>query len=317
MPHSHAILWSLATIVASSGLVACDAPDDELDVEALALEDGEDEDEAAPDALADGALAQDELDELLVQGIAVEDGLRLRDVIHLLPADAVPADADLDQPLVADPQTDVFAPEIEDDATAAFDGPDGLAADIDPLAIGEPQCATTSIASATNGEQVAMSPESPQCGEHFNGSVSPNASYNPAGCPNQYITEVTGTQNREFDFYWDWRGSALNSDTCELAHVFVTAYGRYYSVSWNGTYYVISIVWDKLGTEGRSGDWVSGPFFSLCTWDLDQGTAPLPHMNAAHGYNRIRLASQGVVFAIWPIKQRIEAGVKHGEFCIP
>lgn len=282
-----------------TGAAGCADVDDRDELE-LALDE-----EGSPDALADA----EALDALLEDGITLEDGMTLGDVIHLLPPEALPhglTAEDLELPVVT-----------EKGPEPAFDAVGDLRIDVAPVAIGEPACATTSIANPSHGAQIAMSPTPSPCGDVTNTSTSPNTSYGAAGCPNQYITEVTGTMGRPLSFYRDWWASGLNETTCGLAHLYHSAFGRSMLAYWNGSVWVISTSWTKLGTMGLHGEWHDGELFDICAWTLDEGSSYLPDLQENHLYNRLRIASQEVVFAIWPVKRVVEAGVTHGEACEP
>lgn len=303
-PHHHSTSLSLrgiaAALLVAASLAGCDAPDDEALDRELALDDealdDEDIDALAAEELED-ADAAPEGEEASAADPAVET---IADVIASLPPEAVRIDLlpeDLDRPVevVADQMA------IDVDGNGVIDQLDDLVTVSDPVAIGEMACATTSIASATHGASVAMS-TAPNCGYAWDGSVSPNTSYDPVGCPHQYVTEVTGTYNKPLSFYWDWHGGTLDQTTCGMAHANLSAYGAFYN------WFTGTTSWTKIGTSSVHGQWVSGPWFSYCSWQYDQGSGPLPSLGN-HLYYKVRTAAQATGFVF---KQRVEGGVTHG-----
>lgn len=190
---------------------------------------------------------------------------------------------------------------VDVDGNGVLDKVDGLIASNEPVAIGELACATTSIADPTNGASVAMT-QAPNCGYSWDGSTSPNTSYDPVGCPHQYVTQVNGTSGEALSFYWSWEGANLDQSNCSLAHASLSAYGAYISWPWTTN-------WVKLGTSSVHGVWVDGPLFDFCSWQYDAGSGPLPSLGAGHGYYKVRTAAQATGFIF---KQKVEGGVVHG-----
>ncbi|MCX4240863.1 hypothetical protein [Paraliomyxa miuraensis] len=286
-----------AVLLASSGLSGCDAPGNEPSDRALEL-DEEDLDEDELDALA---IEQEDADEIPLDDASAPAATEtIADVVAMLPPGAIESDLlpeDLDRPVevIADQMV------IDVDGNGVIDGFDDLVTISDPMAIGEATCATTSIANPINGGTVAMS-ATPACGYAHDGSTSPDGSYNPANCPHQYITEVTGTYAKPLSFYWSWEGASLTQENCSLAHANLSAYGAFFNWIGNNT------VWTKLGTSSMHGKWVSGPLFSYCGWEYDEGSGPLPSLGN-HAYYKVRTAAQATGFII---KQRVEGGVTHG-----
>lgn len=241
-----------------------------------------------------------------VESLFAESEPTLRDVIRLVDIDSLPPGLtveDLDEPVfleLTDPPVD--EPAIE---------PVGeLTADIDPQLIGEAACATASISNPDNGASVAMT-TAPSCGFAWDGSTSPNTAYNPAGCPNQYITEVTGTQGEALSFYSAWQGIALDETYCELSSMALSGYAAKWVAVKVGSFWYFTLQWTKIGTTLMHGQWFSGPF-SGCYWQYESGYGPLPSLPSGHVYNRVRTATQGVVLAVFPFKQPVEGGVRHG-----
>jgi len=294
-----------------SPLAGCDVEDEgtsdlELAEEALD-EDAIDEvsfsiDPEVLDAIAEAPeLADDE-----VEALFASTEPTLRDVIRLVDPDNLPADLtveDLDAPVLLG----ITEPPVED----AIDPLDDFSAEVEPQLIGEQACATTSISNANNGGTIAMT-QAPNCGYAWDGLTSPNTSYNPSGCPNQYITHVSGTQGEPLSFYAQWHGTTLNETYCELASMALSAYGgRWVVQNVNGTWY-FTIQWTKFGTTLQHGSWTASGWFQGCNWQYENGYGPLPTLASGHFYNRIRTAAQGVVLAVFPFKQRVESGVFHG-----
>jgi hypothetical protein len=201
--------------------------------------------------------------------------------------------------LIAEEEAEEDLEDLED-GEPLFDASDDLVSVSDPTEIGELACATSSLANANNGATVAMS-VAPNCGYAWDGSTSPNTSYDAPGCPHQYITEVTGTYGKPLSFYWDWQGASLTQTNCELAHANLSAYGATLS-------FPAGLTWSKIGTSSMHGTWVTTPWFSYCGWAYDPGSGPLPALGN-HYYTKVRTAVQATGFIF---KQQVEGGVTHG-----
>ncbi len=189
---------------------------------------------------------------------------------------------------------------VDVDGNGVLDELDGLTTTDEPMAIGEMACATASIADPSDGASISMTPN-PTCTFAWDGSTSPNTSYDPVGCPHQYITQVNGTFGKPLKFYWAWQGSNLDQNNCGLAHASISAYGAYLSWPWTTN-------WVKLGTSSMHGVWVDTPWFDYCGFEFDEGSGPLPELGT-HGYFKVRTATQATGFIF---KQQVEGGVTHG-----
>ncbi len=201
----------------------------------------------------------------------------------------------------ADPLPEMVGMEMIDiDGDGVLGEFDELVALDEPQAIGELACATASIANSTHGGSTSMSP-TPNCGINTDSRTSPNTSYNPAGCPHQYITEVTGTSQRPLSFFWNWQGATLNANTCALAHANLSAYGAY--LTWP-----LGVAWAKLGTTSVHGQWINTPWFGYCSWQYDAGSGPIPSLGS-HFFFKVRTAVQATGFIF---KQQVEGGISHG-----
>jgi len=310
----HPTTKALAVLLLAAGtLTGCDVEDDGLeafDEEAELEFDEEDEadavlaiDDAVLEAIAEAPPLADED----VEALFADREPTVRDVISLVDVELLPPELtleDLDSPVFLDlsePPVEALPNEPIDEFTA----------DLDPQFLGEQACATTSISNPNNGATVAMSTP-PNCGYANDSATSPNTSYNPSGCPNQFITHVTGTYGKALQFYSNWQGIALNETYCELSSKALSAYGARWIVQFvNGSWY-FSLSWTKIGTTLQHGQWSSGGWFPGCYWQYDSGYGPIPGLSSGHLYNRVRTATQGVVFALFPFKQRVEGGITHG-----
>jgi hypothetical protein len=309
-PHFTTRTLALLLVAASTAIAGCDAEDEAFYEEELAemeaFEDDGLEDEAALDDAVLAAIADaPELVDEDVEALFADHEPTLREVIGLVDEDLLPAGLtleDLDLPVVlgtSEPPGD------------AAELPEAFATEIEPQFIGEQACATTSIANLVNGATVPMTP-APNCSFQQDSATSPNTSYNPAGCPNQFITHVTGTYGKGLQFFSSWQGVSLNQTNCGLARKTLSAYGGRWTVSFVNGMWQFSLQWTKLGTTIEHGEWSSGPWLSGCYWDYDNGYGPLPNLSNGHNYDRVRTAAQGLVLALFPFKQRIESGIWHG-----
>ena len=221
---------------------------------------------------------------------------------EVLPLEAAPPDLEPLDPDLLEQLED--APVTVDDDDGSFPTAPGVAleGEVEPQHTGEMACATTSIADYHDGATVAMSAD-PSCSIAYDGSTSPDTSYDPADCPHQYITQVTGTYGRPLGFYWSWHGANLDSTTCNLAHASLSAYGATFS-SWP-----LLVHWTKIGQTEVHGQWNATPWFNYCSWEYDDGYGPIPSLGANHHYFEVRTAAQATGFIF---KQRVEGGVYHG-----
>ncbi|MBV1857127.1 MAG: hypothetical protein KUG77_01860 [Nannocystaceae bacterium] len=300
-----------ALLLGASSLIGCDVEDEgpgAYDEEAaLDLEDEGEDVLVINDAVLGAIAGAPALADEDVEALFAENEPTLRDVISLVDLELLPPELtleDLDSPVildVAEPPTEALPNESIDD----------FSAELEPQFLGEQACATTSISNATNGATVAMSTP-PNCGYATDGATSPNTSYNPSGCPNQFITHVNGTYGNAFSFYSNWHGTSLDETYCELSSKALSAYGGRWTIQLvNGSWY-FSLTWTKLGTTVEHGQWSSSGWFPGCYWQYDNGYGPIPSLSSGHFYNRVRTATQGVVLAIFPFKQRVEGGIHHG-----
>lgn len=300
-------------LIGTSCLAGCDAEDESVEGDDPTLSDQEldetleDEPIELEAALLDAIAAAPELLDEDVEALFANDQPTLRDVISLVDIELLPADLtleDLDLPIVLE----LSEPPAEDQGNNAAGD---FAVETDPQFSGEQACATTNISNPDNGATVWMSPP-PACSYDTDGATSPNTSYGPTGCPHQFVTEVRGTSGRPLSFYSAWRGISLNETYCELSSMGLSAYGGRWQVGYIGGTMIFSLQWTKIGTTRQYGEWSSGGWFPQCSWQYDTGYGPLPTLSSGHNYSRVRTAAQGFVFALFPFKQRVEAGVSHG-----
>ena len=103
--------------------------------------------------------------------------------------------------------------------------PDGTLGEVQAAVGAEPGCATTSIASPSGGSFVASA---------SGASVSsPDDKYNTAGCPNQYVAEVTGFIAQCGSFFVDWdQPMPTNATDCASTRLQYHMYG--YNGAWSG-----------------------------------------------------------------------------------
>jgi hypothetical protein len=310
-PHASFLLTTLGrglvtAFVATGFLAGCDAPDDASD-RALELDDEELED------LDDDELTDEEMDELVAeqdaQGADEADESReaptvtqtVADVLAELPESLrmeMPSGEDLDRPVPVTADSMI----IDSDGNGVIDPTDQLVSVSDPVAIGEMACATQALTDPIDGDQVAMT-VAPNCGYAWDGSTSPNSSYDTAGCPHQYVTEITGTSGEPMSAYWEWHGGGLTADNCDLAHASLTFYGA----TWN---WFTGTTWTKLGSTSVHGVWIDGPLFDFCSWQYDAGKGPLPSLPNGHSYFKVRTAAQATGFIL---KVPVEGGIWHGD----
>lgn len=296
-PHNDAssLLTGLAAAFLAAGcLIGCDAPADPSD-RALELEE---EDEDLTDEEMDALIAEqdvEEADEAVPAPVeTVADVLaQLPESMHM---DTLSAE-ELDRPV----QVTANSMVIDSDGNGVIDPTDQLVTVSDPVAIGEMACATQALTDPTDGATVALT-QAPNCGYAYDGSTSPNASYDTAVCPHQYVTEVTGTSGVGASAYWEWHGGNLTADNCNLAHASLTFYGA----TWN---WFTGTTWTKLGSTSVHGVWHNGPLFSYCGWSYDDGKGPLPSLPANHTYYKVRTAAQATGFIL---KVPVEGGIWHG-----
>lgn len=304
-------------LLGAAGPVGCDADGDGYDPsDDAALSQDSDEGPASMDlALLDAIAEAPDIRDEDVEALFSNANPTVRDVIRLFDLESLPAELtveDLDRPIelrLTDPPSDaVQGEQIEGDESGL------LTAAAAPLQLGEQACATASLADANDGTTIQMGP-SPSCGVTQDGSTSPTTNYDPRRCPDQYITQVSGTYGRSLEFYSDWHGIQLDETYCELSSLATSAYGGTWVLeNFNGNWSA-TLEWTALGTTREHGSWQPpGPFpvISGCSWDYDNGYGPLPYLTSGHGYSRVRIATRGIVLALVPFKQRVEGGVSHG-----
>jgi hypothetical protein len=311
----HSRKTTLATLlIGATALVGCAVEGDDIDDPlGLAAEEVDEIDEIAADPLAHLdpkmreaiALAPEIADED-VEALFAESEPTLRDVIRLFDPRSLPSDLSLDD--LDTPMTFIPTEPPEDTIPHVPTG-DFSAASTEPQLIGEQQCATTSIANPNNGASISLSPD-PGCGFAWDGSTSPNASYDPTNCPDQYITDVSGTSGTGLQFYANWHGPSLNQNNCAFALMALSGYGGQWMVTWIGNTPYIYLQWTKIGTTFQHGVWSSGPWFAGCYWNYETGYGPL-NLPSGHNYSRIRTAAHASFF-FGTIKHRVEGGVRHG-----
>ncbi len=240
-------------------------------------------------------LAVGEEDEEMLE--ALESVRTVAELLDLVPIESLPAellDMDGDAPMLV----------VLDDAELEdLDGPERFAAELEPQQIGEFACATASIANPANGQAVAM--------DGFEGvfsATSPNASYSPAGCPKQFITEVTQTSGRDFDIMWDWHGVGLGTAyQCENARAKVSVYGRYLTMT---SPFHFEFRWRKLRTSKFHGEF-SDDLLSICSFAIDGFSLPLQSFENS-SYSTIRTAVQATWGpGDWDVRQRVEGGIRY------
>jgi hypothetical protein len=246
----------------------------------------------------------DVLADVLVSELNDGDLLALRDVLPLLAPAGLPDDLALED----------LGPEALDipvvvSSTGGVEGSviphaDAFTTAIDPMATGELACATASIADPADGAQVAMS-ATPLCGFAFDGSISPDTTYDPVGCPHQYITEVTGTEGRALSAYWGWYPVTLDQTICDASQRSISMYAA--ALIFSTRTRTVTESWTKIGTATVHGQWMSGSS-PYCDWVLDNN-APLLALGSGHFYWKVRTASVATSFGF---KQVVEGGVAHG-----
>lgn len=292
-----------ALVAAALGLAGCDAPEHQGSNRALELEDEDLTDEELEELEELDALVAEEADEDLEDADADAEPASVTEtvagVLALLPAvfQAELSGEDPERPI----EVTALTMAVDVDGNGVLDGFDDFTTVSDPVAIGEMACATQALTDPTDGAIVAMAP-APSCGYGYDGSTSPNASYDTAGCPHQYVTEVTGTYGEPLSFYWDWHGAPLDETLCGLAHASLTAYGAHLSLN------PLGLQWVKLGSTSVHGVWYDGGLFDYCGWEYDAGKGPLPSLGN-HNYLKVRTAAQATGFIF---KQPVEGGVWHG-----
>jgi hypothetical protein len=289
----------LAAALVAAGLSGCDAPDDPSD-RALELEDEDLPDEELDELVAEEAdevEAEDDEVEAEVDTPAVTE--TVADVLAQLP-EALQVELspeELDRPVEIAP----LKVAVDVDGNGVLDQMDDFATVTDPVAINEIACATQALTDPVDGATVAMT-AAPNCGYAYDGSTSPNTSYDTAACPHQYVTEVTGTSGEPLSFYWQWHGANLDQTLCGTAHASLSTYGAYI------TLWPFAVSWVKLGTTSVHGVWYDTAWFDYCGWEYDAGKGPIPSLGN-HIYFKVRTAAQATGFIF---KQPVEGGVMHG-----
>lgn len=287
----------LAAALAAVGLTGCDAPDDAGDRD-LELEDEDLSDEEIDELVAE------EADEVEADEAEADEAVRVTetvaDVLAQLP-EALRAEVspeELDGPVRIAP----LKAAVDVDGNGVLDdGMDAFTTVSDPVEIYEIACATQALTDPIDGASVAMT-AAPNCGFAYDGSTSPNTAYDTAGCPHQYVTEVTGTSGEPLSFYWEWHGAVLDETLCETAHASLSTYGAYI------TLWPFSVNWVKLGTTSVHGVWYDTPWFDYCGWEYDPGKGAIPSLGN-HIYFKVRTATQATGFIF---KQPVEGGITHG-----
>lgn len=281
-----------AALLAAGCLAGCDAPDDPSD-RALELDD-----EDLTDEEIDALVSEQDAEDAAVDPSLPASPETVADVLAELP-EALQIDLsfeELDHPL----EIDALQMVVDVDGNGVIDGMDDLVSISDPVAIGEMACATNSLTDPNDGAAVAMS-ATPNCGYAYDGSTSPNTSYDEPNCPHQYVTEITGTYNRPLHFYWDWHGANLDQSLCEMSHASLSAYGAKFM-------FPFGVSWTKIGSTSVHGVWHSGGLFTYCGWEYDAGKGAIPSLGS-HTYYKVRTATQATAFIF---KQPVEGGVWHG-----
>jgi hypothetical protein len=296
----------LAAALVVVGLSGCDAPSDPSD-RALELEDEDLSDEEIDALVAEEEADEEEADEEEadeeeadeVEAEAPSVSETVADVLALLPAafQVELSPEELGRPV----EVTALEVAVDVDGNGVLDGMDDITTVSDPVAIGEMACATQALTDPTDGASVPMTP-APNCGFAWDGSISPNTLYDTAGCPHQYVTEVTGTSGEPLSFYWGWHGANLDASLCGMAHASLTAYGAYF------TLFPFSVNWVKIGSTSVHGVWYDTPWFDYCGWEYDDGKGPVPSLGN-HIYFKVRTATQATGFIF---KQPVEGGIRHG-----
>ncbi len=305
-------------LVGASPLAGCTTDAEDIDERELALaEDVLDEptDGEAGEELAAAIAAAPELADEDVEALFADGEPTLRDVIRLVDPEHLPADLtieDLDRPVTLELTEPVIEP--------LFDTIGDYTAEIEPQFLGEQACATTSIANPNNGATIPISPP-PACGSTFDAATSPTGTYNPVGCPKQFITEVTGVQLRPLSFRGQWAGVELTQANCDRGRLRYSAYGALWVIQNVGGAWIVSLQWTKIAGPTYLFAWWNPS--GECQWDYqfeglgfpyDPGAhqGPLPSLDAGHSYTRVRVAAQAMLVGLLPPSvQRVSAGVRH------
>ncbi len=131
-------------------------------------------------------------------------------------------------------------------------------------------------------------------------STSPNASYNHATCPSQYVVEVTNILNKGFALYVGNPGFGTTAaDWCP------GYWARAEAKGWKNNQ------WTSLGSTYLVGQWVPADEFpGYCRVT---GT-PIPALPKTHGYSKVRLSAQG---GFATVLTQVTAGVAVGVNACP
>lgn len=194
------------------------------------------------------------------------------------------------------------APELED---ADELGATELTTVIDPVALGEPACATTSLADPNDGAAITMS-DAPNCGFAYDHATSLNTSYDPTGCDNQWVTQVTGTLGEPLNFTVAWAGPTLTATNCAYAYLHATAFG--YDATGGRT----NAFWEPIDSVELKGRWIDVGVLHTCVFEpvdpSDDGE--LDALGDDHPYSAVRVAALAHDFLF--TKHRVKAGIWHG-----
>lgn len=175
-------------------------------------------------------------------------------------------------------------------------------AETQQLSVGDTACTTVSPLVSPDGTSGVMG-SNPHCSTTFQTYTSPNASYDwsPNACGHSYVAEITGTANRAFSFQISDGGPALDETVCPLVGVVGAAHGRRVS---DGQ-------WVLIGRTIWHGEWVSGPFFTGCTFVKDPGSVDIPFATGtgSRNYSRVRVEGVSVGFIF---KRKVSVGISYG-----
>jgi hypothetical protein len=130
-------------------------------------------------------------------------------------------------------------------------------------------------------------------------ATSPDTSYDPAGCENQWITQVTSATDKPLHFQVDWAGPELTEQTCEYAYIQAATFG--YDSSGGRT----NAFWEPLDTVSLRGHWY--PVSNNCYFEpIDGG---LEDLDAGHPYSAVRVAA--LAHDVFFSKHRVTAGISY------
>lgn len=187
---------------------------------------------------------------------------------------------------------------VDSNDNGVIDGMDDLVPIDDPVEIGEMACAGQVFFDASDGGYASV-----QDGALYASSTAPNTSYGTAGCPGQYVVEVTNTLGHPLRIIRDWvRSSPENPSSCTDTSLDVTVYGAFQLFGYPA--------WARLAGTSMHAVWHAGPITSECFWVLDAGEEALPELDASHGFTKIRIALRATKSGS---KRRVTGGVHWSE----